>query len=102
MSWGARHRAATKPMALTSRNRIVKMTISVMWWLMTSPPLRHLVDDAGGDDADQNEEKLQQEEGGEAPQPGRVVIEQRGQHGQHDRDDQQPVPRAAVGAGHRH
>jgi hypothetical protein len=30
MSFGARHRAATNPMTLTSRNRNVKTTISVM------------------------------------------------------------------------
>ena len=33
MSCGARHRAATKPMPLTSRNSTVKMMISVMWSL---------------------------------------------------------------------
>ncbi len=30
MSCGARHRAATNPIPLTSRNRIAKTTISVM------------------------------------------------------------------------
>ena len=35
MSFGARHRAATKPMPLTSRNSSVKMMISVMWSLMS-------------------------------------------------------------------
>ena len=31
MSFGARHRAATKPMPLTSRNSSVKTMISVRW-----------------------------------------------------------------------
>ena len=34
MSFGARHRAATKPIPLTSRNSRVKTMISVMWSLI--------------------------------------------------------------------
>src|SRR3954471_19051727 len=65
MSCGARHRAARKPMPLTSRNSAVKMMISVMWSLIGSPP-RHPVDDAGGRHAEQNEQELDPVERGEA------------------------------------
>src|SRR3954463_6959728 len=58
MSFGARHRAATNPMPLTSRNSTVKMMISVMWSLIGSPP-RHPVDEAGGRHTHQDEQELQ-------------------------------------------
>src|SRR3954471_8880845 len=61
---GARHRAATKPMALTTRHRMGKITISVMCWLIGSPP-GHPVDDRGGRDPDENEQELQPVERGE-------------------------------------
>src|SRR3954468_16844910 len=103
MSFGARHRAATKPMPLTSRNSSVKMMISVMWSLMPSPPGGHSIDDRGGHDAEHDEGQLQPVEHRETEQPRRVVVVQRRQQRHHDRDDQQPVPRAMVTApgGHR-
>src|ERR671921_628037 len=60
MSFGARQRAATKPIPLTSRKSSVKMTISVTWSPMSSPPLlRHLVDERRGADAEQDERELE-------------------------------------------
>src|SRR3982751_3629432 len=104
MSFGARHRAATKPMALTNRKRKVNTMISVMWSLIGSPP-GHPVDDRRGRHAEQNERELQPVERREAPQPRRVVVEQRSQQRHHDGDDEQPVPGAAIAAhrprGHR-
>src|SRR5689334_1338594 len=101
MSFGARHRAAMKPITLTRRNRNVKMMISVMCSLIRGSPRTlpgHPVDDRGGGDTHEDEEHLDPVERREAPQPGRVAVVYRGQQWQHDRDEQQPVPRAVVGS----
>src|SRR4051794_41754730 len=93
---GARHRAATNPMPLTSRNSALKMMISVMWSLIGSPP-RHPVDDDGGRHAEQNEQELDPVERGEADETRRVVVVNGGQQRHDDRNEEQPVPRTAVG-----
>src|SRR5436305_9247593 len=64
---GRRQRAATKPSALTARNRMVKTTISATWFLMPSPPVPgQLVHDRGRGHADDDEGKLQPVEAGKA------------------------------------
>src|SRR4029453_4592737 len=98
MSFGARHRAATKPMPLTRRNSRVKMMISVTCslMLMRSLPLRHAVDDGGGHAREHEERELPPVEGREAEQPRWHVVVERGQQRHHDRHEQQPVPGAAI------
>src|SRR4051812_35728104 len=101
MSFGARHRAAMNPMPLTSRNSSVKMMISVMWSLIRgtsrrrrlvrpngrgTPGTGHPVDERRGHHADDDEQELQPAEGREAPQPRRLEVVERSEHGQHDRD----------------
>src|SRR3954471_18815493 len=84
---GARHRAATNPMPLTSRNSAVKMMISVMCSLIGGgrlPGAGHPVDGRGRRDADQDEQELQPVERRETPQARRVEVVDRGQQRHHD------------------
>src|SRR4051812_19054517 len=102
MSWGARHRAATKPMPLTSRNSSEKTMISVMWSLIAGLPGRRpagrQVDDGRGGHAEEDERELHPVERRKAEEPRLVVVVQRDQQRHDDRNDEQPVPGAAVTA----
>src|ERR1700726_999843 len=63
---------------------------------MSAPPLRHEVDDGGHPGREQREEQLEPEEEREPQEPGRLLVVNEREQRQHNGDQQQPVPRAAV------
>ena len=108
MVCGRFHRAATNPMTLTARKMTPATMISVRCALMTGhlacfatgAVLRHLVDQRGGADAQQDERELEPVEPGKAEEVGVFRVVEKRQQRHDDGDDQQPVPSAA-GVGRR-